>query len=116
MAIVRKSLSQIRLDRPALDRTKIVSASERDIRRHQIEDGEDPDAPTPAFAENVVRAARGKLELTQEQFAELTKIPIATLRNWEQGRTEPDAAARAFFRVVMRIPAQAKKALEEEAA
>jgi putative transcriptional regulator len=54
--------------------------------------------------------------LTQEQFAELTKIPIATLRNWEQGRTEPDAAARAFFRVVMRIPAQAKKALEEEAA
>jgi len=116
MAIVRKSLSQIRLDRPTLDRAKVAAASERDIRRFQIEDGEDPDAPTLAFAENVVRTARGKLELTQEQFAELTKIHIATLRNWEQGRTEPDAAARAFFRVVIRIPAQAKRALEEEAA
>lgn len=48
MAVVRKSLSQIRLDRPALDRAKTAAASERDIRRCQIEDGEDPDAPTPA--------------------------------------------------------------------
>ena len=116
MAIVRKSLSQILLDPPTLDRAKVAATSERDIRRFQIEDGEDPDAPTLAFAENVVRAARSKLALTQEQFAQLTKIPIATLRNWEQGRTEPDAAARAVFRVVIRIPAQAKRALEEEAA
>ena len=38
---------------------------------------------------------RRALHMTQEEFAEAYRIPIGTLRDWEQGRTEPDQANRA---------------------
>ena len=38
----------------------------------------------------VVRQALG---LSHEEFAERFKIPVGTLRDWEQGRVEPDQAA-----------------------
>jgi putative transcriptional regulator len=45
----------------------------------------------------IVRRARG---LTQEEFAARFMIPIGTLRDWEQGRVEPDRPARVFFSVI----------------
>jgi putative transcriptional regulator len=50
-------------------------------------------APEP----RVLRAAAG---MTQEEFARLLNVPIGTLRNWEQGRTPPDAAAVTLFRLM----------------
>jgi putative transcriptional regulator len=41
----------------------------------------------------VIRRALG---LSQEDFAARYHIPIGTLRDWEQGRAEPDQAARAL--------------------
>jgi putative transcriptional regulator len=38
--------------------------------------------------------------MTQERFADEFMIPIGTLRDWEQGRAEPDAAARAYLRAI----------------
>jgi putative transcriptional regulator len=35
--------------------------------------------------------------MSQEEFAETYGIPIGTLRDWEQGRAEPDQAARAYI-------------------
>ncbi|HEY1545943.1 MAG TPA: helix-turn-helix domain-containing protein [Xanthobacteraceae bacterium] len=32
--------------------------------------------------------------MSQEDFAARYHVPIATLRDWEQGRVEPDQAAR----------------------
>ena len=40
---------------------------------------------------------RRALGLTQEEFAARYHIPIGTLRDWEQGRSEPDQPARAYL-------------------
>jgi putative transcriptional regulator len=57
----------------------------------------------------VVRQALG---LSQEEFAERFKIPVGTLRDWEQGRVQPDQAARAYLMVIARNPKAVRKALE----
>src|SRR5262245_11067434 len=56
----------------------------------------------------IIRRAFG---LSQEDFAAQFHIPIGTLRDWEQGRKEPDAAARAYLRVIARAPDAVRKAL-----
>ena len=47
---------------------------------------------------------RRALRLTQQQFAERYHIPLGTLRDWEQMRSEPDQAARAYLKVIARHP------------
>jgi putative transcriptional regulator len=78
----------------------------------------DPDAQplTPAdFARMQrvpqVKVIRRALRLSQEQFAAQFRIPIGTLRDWEQGRKEPDAAAKAYLRVIAREPDLVRGAL-----
>jgi putative transcriptional regulator len=51
-----------------------------------------------------VRVIRRALRLTQEEFAERYRIPIGTLRDWEQGRSQPDAPARAYLKVIATDP------------
>jgi putative transcriptional regulator len=58
-----------------------------------------------------VSVIRRALKLSQEAFAGAFHIPIGTLRDWEQGRKEPDAAARAYLRVIAREPDTVRKAL-----
>jgi putative transcriptional regulator len=55
---------------------------------------------------------RRALKLSQEEFAARFHIPAGTLRDWEQGRCEPDAAARAYLRVIAREPEIVRRALE----
>ena len=57
------------------------------------------------------RLIRRALSLSQEEFATRFAIPLGTLRDWEQGRKEPDAAARAYLRVIARNPAAVAEAL-----
>jgi putative transcriptional regulator len=47
---------------------------------------------------------RRALELTQEEFAARYHIPIGTLRDWEQGRAEPDQPTRAYLTLIARDP------------
>jgi putative transcriptional regulator len=58
-----------------------------------------------------VKVIRRALKLSQEDFAARFHIPIGTLRDWEQGRKEPDAAAKAYLRVIAREPDTVRKAL-----
>jgi putative transcriptional regulator len=58
-----------------------------------------------------VGVIRRALRLSQQDFAGAFHIPLGTLRDWEQGRKEPDAAARAFLRVIAREPETVRKAL-----
>jgi len=58
-----------------------------------------------------VSLIRRALRLSQEDFAGAFHIPLGTLRDWEQGRKEPDAAARAYLRVIAREPDTVRKAL-----
>jgi putative transcriptional regulator len=78
----------------------------------------DPDNPPLSHADmkRMKRSARAKiirraLGLSQEEFAASFHIPIGTLRDWEQGRAEPDQAARAYLRVIARAPDVVRKAL-----
>jgi putative transcriptional regulator len=56
----------------------------------------------------IIRRALG---LSQEGFATRYHIPLGTLRDWEQGRAEPDRAARAYLTVIAREPEAVRKAL-----
>ncbi len=110
MAVVRKSLIEIKASPPRVDRAKIDASTEEDIRRMAIEDGDDPDAPVEGFAPSV-KTLRLRHEMTQEQFASALRIPVKTLRNWEQGRAPPDPAARALLTVLAKNPRAVFEAL-----
>ena len=58
-----------------------------------------------------VRSLRRKLNLTQEQFARTFHLSLGTVRDWEQGRTQPDHAARAFLQVIEFDPELVEQAL-----
>jgi putative transcriptional regulator len=58
-----------------------------------------------------VRIIRRALGLSQEEFAARFHIPLGTLRDWEQGRKDPDTAARAYLRVIGHNPTAVTEAL-----
>ena len=76
MAIVRKTLDDIKASRPKSDRRRIAATSEDEIRRQRIEDGEDPEAPVEGFAPSA-KTLRLQHGMTQEQFAAALHIPVA---------------------------------------
>ena len=59
-----------------------------------------------------IKTLRRALALTQEEFAARYHIPLGTLRDWEQGRSEPDQPARAYLTVIARDPEGVRRALE----
>ncbi len=59
-----------------------------------------------------IRIIRRALKLSQEEFAARFHIPLGTLRDWEQGRKAPDAAARAYLKVIARNPSAVAEALQ----
>lgn len=52
----------------------------------------------------LVRQAREKSGLTQAAFAERIDTPVATLRDWEQGRFKPPGAVACLLRLIVRHP------------
>jgi putative transcriptional regulator len=54
---------------------------------------------------------RRALELTQEEFAARYHIPIGTLRDWEQGRAEPDQPTKAYLTIIARDPDHVNRVL-----
>jgi putative transcriptional regulator len=58
-----------------------------------------------------VKTIRRALGLTQEEFAARYHIPLGTLRDWEQGRTEPDQPTRAYLQVIATDPEGVRRAL-----
>ena len=80
---------------------------------------DDPEAQ-PMTAEDLARmkpVARARiirraLDLTQEEFAARYHIPLGTLRDWEQGRAQPDQPARAYLRAIAGDPQGVQRALE----
>jgi putative transcriptional regulator len=47
-----------------------------------------------------VRALRRKLHMTQRQFAAKFRVPLGTLRDWEQSVRLPDSTARNYLHVI----------------
>jgi putative transcriptional regulator len=83
----------------------------------------DPDAQ-PMTDEQLARmrlvsrakVIRERLGLTQAEFARAYRLPITTLRDWEQRRTTPDAPARALLIAIERDPEALRRLLAEDAA
>lgn len=52
----------------------------------------------------LVRQAREKSGLTQTAFAERIATPVATLRDWEQGRFAPPGGVLCLLRLIIKHP------------
>lgn len=56
-----------------------------------------------------IRQAEGRL--TQEAFAKRYGLSYGAVRDWEQGRREPDQAARAYLTLIARDPEAVRRVL-----
>jgi len=61
------------------------------------------------------KTLRRALGLTQEEFATRYQIPIGTLRDWEQGRADPDQPARAYLKAIAGNPGAVQQVLRSGA-
>ena len=59
------------------------------------------------------KVIRRALALTQEEFSSRYLIPLGTLRDWEQGKADPDPPARAYLRVIAHDPEGVRRILSE---
>lgn len=93
-----------------IDVEKVVTAIEADA-------GEDIPGLRQALAEAkagigrittaeqiLVRQAREKSGLTQAAFAARIETPVATLRDWEQGRFAPPGGVQCLLRLIIKHP------------
>ena len=115
MAITRMTSEQIKANPPKVDRAKIDATTEEDIRRHMIEDGQDPDEELRPEDNISPWYIRRRLGMSQSQFAKALRIPVATLRNWEQHRVGMDPSTVALMTIVAREPEAALRALRRRA-
>jgi putative transcriptional regulator len=92
----------------------MAATTDRDIQRQILEDPDSaPDVTRlgrgrpgtlPPIEPARLAAIRRRTGLTQAAFAAALRIPVASYRNWEQGRTRPDPVARSLLHVVERDP------------
>lgn len=99
-----------------LDTPSLARRSAAEIEAAAARDHENPPL-TDALAGQLrpvprVRTLRRALALTQEEFAARYHIPLDTLRDWEQGRSEPDQPAKAYLTVIARDPEGVERALQ----
>ena len=57
------------------------------------------------------KSVRTKVGLSQNEFAQLIGVKVATLRNWEQHRRQPTGPAAALLTIVEKEPEAALRAL-----
>jgi DNA-binding transcriptional regulator YiaG len=74
--------------------------------------------PRADFGTRLIRAAhkaigiaRGEAGLSQDKFAERFGFTRARVRDWEQGRSKPDGAVRAYLIVIDREREAVERAL-----
>ncbi len=113
MGTVRFSRKRLPKDKTDWEALREVSGEE--IERQALSD---PDA-RPLTVKDLrklkrsprVRIVRMSLGMTQEEFAGAYGIPVGTLRDWEQGRRQPDQASRALLKLIERMPRKVRAVL-----
>ena len=58
-----------------------------------------------------VKKAREKTGLSQNEFAQLMRVSVRTLQNWEQHRRNPTGPAAALLKIVLTAPEVVLKSL-----
>jgi len=61
-----------------------------------------------------IKTLRRALHLTLEEFAARFQMPLETLRDWEQGRSEPDQIAETYLWVIAKDPEVVARALQPQ--
>ena len=62
-----------------------------------------------------VSAVRSRTGLSQDAFAQRIGVSVGTLRNWEQGRREPDGPAKVLLALLERDPGIVERTLSKAA-
>ena len=63
-----------------------------------------------------LKAIRRSMNLTQDQFAKAYHLPLGTVRDWEQNRTQPDSGSRVYLKMIEADPVAVRKLVEKAAA
>lgn len=58
-----------------------------------------------------VKALRKRIGKTQGQFSEEFKLPVGTVRDWEQHRREPETASKVYLSMIEADPEGVKRIL-----
>ena len=90
-------------DKIAAGLADAIAFTEGDARKGRVAAGPD------------VKAIRAKTKLSQTKFAAKLRVPVATVRDWEQHRRSPDAPARTLLGMVDADPKAAMKLMERAA-
>lgn len=94
----------------------IDAMTEEEREQNALDDPDNPPSTDEELERGVlgrrVRLARQAAGLSQQEFAARFRIPVATLRDWEQGRRKPDAASLAYLTVIEREPEAVLRALQ----
>lgn len=100
------------------DWKRLAEMTEEEIEANALSDPDNPPLTTEElkFARRVVnvRDIRQRQRLTQKQFADRYRIPLGTVRDWEQRARPPDGAATTLLRVIDRYPEIVLEILADE--
>lgn len=108
--VVRRTAAQA-AQTAYVDPAQLAATTDSDIERQMAEDGEDSSADHDDWHPSAVQVRR-QLKLTQAEIAKLLGMPLATWRNWEQGRTAIDAPGRALLFLLQREPEAVLRAMK----
>ena len=79
-----------------------------------INRGEMPPSRCFSVEEQNVKVIRENLRLSQNEFANLMRVNVRTLQNWEQQRRRPTGPAAALLKIVTNAPEAALQALHAD--
>jgi len=58
-----------------------------------------------------IKAIRERRNMTQGEFSEAYKLPIGTVRDWEQHRREPDTGSKVYLSMIEADPEGVRRIL-----
>lgn len=106
---------------PFPDRTdwkRLAEMTEEEIEANALADPDNPpisDEELNFFRRLVnVREIRQRQQLTQQQFSNRYRIPLGTLRDWEQRGRVPDGSATTLLRIIDKYPEIVLEVLADE--
>jgi putative transcriptional regulator len=93
-----------------MDIDKIAKAIEADAGielpslRQALSEAQEVAGKTTTAEQILTRSARAKTGLSQQAFANLIGTPVATLRDWEQGRFAPPGGVLCLLKLIYNHP------------
>lgn len=60
-----------------------------------------------------IRAIRERRNMTQAEFSETYRLPVGTVRDWEQHRREPDTGSKVYLAMIEADPEGVEKILSK---